>query len=43
MIRVNCPAVTASPTFSRHAAPRRGAIVIVASVAGYQPLGLSAT
>jgi hypothetical protein len=45
MIRVNCVAVTAlahvflPPMKAR----RRGAIIIVASAAGYQPLGLAAT
>jgi short-subunit dehydrogenase len=45
MIRVNCLAVTALTHAFLPAmqARRRGAIVIVASVAGYQPLGLSAT
>jgi short-subunit dehydrogenase len=45
MIRVNCLAVAA---LTHHFLPRmrargRGAIIIVASVAGYQPLGLAAT
>jgi len=45
MIRVNCLAVAALTHAFLPAmqARRRGAIVIVASVAGYQPLGLAAT
>jgi hypothetical protein len=45
MIRVNCLAVTALAHLFLPAmlARRRGALLIVASVAGYQPLGLAAT
>jgi short-subunit dehydrogenase len=45
MIRVNCLAVTALTHLflPRMRARGRGAIIIVASVAGYQPLGLAAT
>ena len=45
MIRVNCLAVAAltHAFLPAMVARRRGAVIIVASVAGYQPLGFAAT